>query len=487
MERGKGGKVERWEGEKVIFYAKNVSLFCKFGCQFYWAVDMSELLCTFDVMTKSQFLIGASSSGSGKTTLTIGLLRALKNRGIQVQPFKCGPDYIDTKFHELAAGKPSINLDLFLSSQEHVKQLYSTYTSSCDVALTEGVMGLFDGYHKWQGSGAHIAGLLDIPVILVLTPQSMAYSVAPILYGFKNFHKDISIAGVIFNMVNSDSHYRFLQDACNDVGIPALGRLPKNNDLKIPSRHLGLNIDRNLLLDEFAEKAAGFMEQHLPIDEILERTIKSTITQDPVFRHKPFHGKPLISAVASDEAFTFCYHENIEYLKNRGTVTFFSPMHDKELPDADFVYLPGGYPELYLDKLSENKSMQESIRRYVEQGGRLLAECGGMMYLSSCIADKTGKEYPMAGIFKQKASMEGMKLTLGYRQFTSNGICVKGHEFHYSSVSGDEASILTQYNAREIPVDTKLLRYKNTIAGYTHIYWAEMDDLMGLFNQEKHH
>jgi len=126
--------------------------------------------------------------------------------------------------------------------------------------------------------------------------------------------------------------------------------------------------------------------------------------------------------------------------------------------------------------------MLESIRRYVEQGGRLLAECGGMMYLSSCIADKTGKEYPMVNIFKQKASMEAMKLTLGYRQFTSNGICVKGHEFHYSSVSGNEESFITQYNAKGIPVDTKLLRYKNAIAGYTHIYWAEMDDLMRLFH-----
>lgn len=433
-------------------------------------------------MARYQFLIGASSSGSGKTTLTIGLLRAFKNRGLQVQPFKCGPDYIDTKFHELAAGKPSINLDLFLSSQEHVKQLYSTYTSGCDIALTEGVMGLFDGFDKWQGSGAHIAEILDIPIILVLNPKATAYSVAPILYGFKNFHKNISIAGVIFNMVNSDSHYRFLQDACNDVGIPALGRLPKNNDLEIPSRHLGLSIDGNLLLDEFAEKAGHFVEQHLPIDEILEMTRKSSTPPVLSKENAVSHRKVLKSAVATDEAFAFYYHENIEYLKKRGTVTFFSPMHDQELPDADFIYLPGGYPELYPDKLSENTSMLESIRRYVEQGGRLLAECGGMMYLSSCIADKTGKEYPMVNIFKQKASMEAMKLTLGYRQFTSNGICVKGHEFHYSSVSGNEESFITQYNAKGIPVDTKLLRYKNAIAGYTHIYWAEMDDLMRLFH-----
>ncbi len=182
-----------------------------------------------------------------------------------------------------------------------------------------------------------------------------------------------------------------------------------------------------------------------------------------------------------DEAFNFMYHENIEYLKKRGTVTFFSPLNDKELPEADFVYLPGGYPELYLEALSNNTSMKDSIRRYVEQEGRLFAECGGMMYLSSSIADDAGNEYPMVNIFKQKASMQNMKLTLGYRNFEYNGLKMKGHEFHYSSIESDLESVAEQYSAKNKPVDTKLLRYKNAIAGYTHLYWAETDDFMDLF------
>jgi len=175
------------------------------------------------------------------------------------------------------------------------------------------------------------------------------------------------------------------------------------------------------------------------------------------------------------------YHENIEYLKQRGTVAFFSPIHDKKLPDADFVYLPGGYPELYLKPLSDNTDMKDSIRRYVEQGGRLLAECGGMLYLSSSMTDENGKEYPMLSIFNQKATMQNAKLTLGYRKFEYNGVKMKGHEFHYSSLESNLESITKQYSAASKPVDTKLLRYKNAIAGYTHLYWAETDNLMDLF------
>lgn len=428
---------------------------------------------------KSQFLIGAIASGSGKTTLTLGLLRAFRNRSLKVQSFKCGPDYIDTKYHELASGNKAVNLDLFLSSEKHVQNIYTKYTSSCDVAITEGVMGLFDGYDKLKGSSAEIAARLDIPVILVLNAKAMAYSAAPILYGFRNFYKDFHLVGAIFNMVGSESHYQFLSEACKDVGIKPLGYLPKNEGLLIPLRHLGLNINQEFLFDEFADRAAAFMEEHIDIDQLLLLTQK---TVNPI--SSTGNGEqdiPVKTAIASDEAFNFYYHENIEYLKRRGPVSFFSPIRDKELPEVDFVYFPGGYPELHLEGLSTNTSMMESVRQYIEKGGRLLAECGGMMYLSSSIADSEGKEYPMVGIFEQKATMENMKLKLGYRQFEYNNLILKGHEFHYSSVSGNLKSITEQYSAKKGPVDTKLLRYKNAIAGYTHLYWAELGNLMDLF------
>lgn len=428
----------------------------------------------------SHSLISAIASGSGKTTITLGLLRALRNRGLSVQPFKCGPDYIDTKYHVLAAGTESVNLDLFLSSENHIKNLYNKYSSGKDVCITEGVMGLFDGYDRMNGSSAQIAEKLDIPVILVLNAKSMAYSAAALLYGFKNFSDRVNIAGVIFNFVASESHYNFLKDACHDVGLEPLGYLPKNTDIEIPSRHLGLNIDEQYRFDDFADKAADLIEKHIDIDKLLSITVRRQphieVTKET---NVPLQG--LRISVARDAAFNFMYHENIEYLKRIGIVSYFSPLHDKHLPESDFVYLPGGYPELYLSELSNNRTMQDSIHHYIETGGKVLAECGGMMYLSSSISDENGTEYPMVNIFDQKATMENMRLKLGYRQFEYNGMSLKGHEFHYSTINSEQQSVVQQYTAKGQATDTKLLRYKNVIAGYTHLYWADMDDLMDLF------
>jgi len=428
----------------------------------------------------SNFLISAIASGSGKTTVTLGLLRALRNRGLNVQPFKCGPDYIDTKYHVLAAGNESVNLDLFLSSESHIKYLYNKYSSDKDVCITEGVMGLFDGYDRMNGSSAQIAEKLDIPVILVLNAKSMAYSAAALLYGFKNFSDKINITGVIFNFVASESHYNFLKDACHDVGLEPLGYLPKNTDIEIPSRHLGLNIDEQYRFDDFADKAANLIEKHIDIDKLLSITVRRQphieVTKET---NVPLQG--LRICVARDAAFNFMYHENIEYLKRIGIVSYFSPLSDRQLPESDLIYLPGGYPELYLTELSNNRTMQDSIRRYIEAGGKALAECGGMMYLSSSISDENTIEYPMVNIFDQKATMENMRLKLGYRQFEYNGVLLKGHEFHYSSIKSEQQSVVQQYTAKGQPTDTKLLRYKNVIAGYTHLYWADTNNLMDLF------
>ena len=429
-------------------------------------------------MEFSSFLIAAPASGSGKTTVTLGLLRALKNKGYQVQPFKCGPDYIDTQYHNMASGGQAVNLDLFLSSKEHIGHLYAKYASQKDICIVEGVMGLFDGYDKMKGSSAEIAELLNIPIVLVVNAKSSAYSVAPLLHGFKNFYSKISLIGVIFNFVGSESHYHFLKQACDDVGIRSFGYLAKNTSIEIPSRHLGLSLEKGLLLDEFANKAASLIKESIDLDGLIAATRSQTVSA-PLEKTICSNRK---IAVASDEAFNFMYHENIDYLKRVGDVTFFSPLKDNLLPSADLVYFPGGYPELFLERLSENKQLHRSVKEYVERGGKVLAECGGMMYLSSSITDKENREYPMVGIFPQKASMENMKLKLGYRRFNYNGQTICGHEFHYSHIEGDLNSIAQQYTAKNIPVETKLLRYKNVIAGYTHIYWAEMDNLLDLFN-----
>lgn len=438
----------------------------------------------------SRFLIAATNSGSGKTTLTLGILRALKRKGLSVQSFKCGPDYIDTKYHNKATNACAVNLDLFLSSSEHVKTLFSKYSIDKDVAVVEGVMGLFDGFDKKQGSSAEIAELLNLPIILIVNAKSMAYSSAALLYGFKHFCRGLNVVGVIFNFVGSENHYRFLKEACVDVGVECLGYLPKNTAIEVPSRHLGLNLDFDSEMDNFLENLADLVEKQIDLDRLLVLTKGEkqradndcfpVSTTDFSIQNSSIPLKLKI-AVASDDAFNFTYYENMQALQRWGSVLPFSPMNDAELPKADLVYLPGGYPELYLKELSENHSMLRSIKEYVEGGGKLLAECGGFMYLSTSIADSSAKEYPMANVFQQRATMENMKLKLGYRQFEYQGLLLKGHEFHYSSIENHCESEVQQYDARGQKVDTKLLRYKNAIAGYTHLYWGEMKNIMDLF------
>lgn len=427
----------------------------------------------------SRFLVSATASGSGKTTLSLGLLRALKNRGISVQPFKCGPDYIDTKYHDLAAGNPSINLDSFLASSNHVKDIFFSNIRNKDVAVVEGVMGLFDGYDKMKGSSALMAELLDLPVILMIPAKAMAHSAAAILYGFKHYYPKVKIAGAIFNFVKTESHYQYLKEACLEAGVEPLGYMPPDESINIPSRHLGLTLDTEYRFEQFADYVADRLERHVNIERLLEITRVPAPIQ-PKEEAPPVSsvGKLRIS-VAYDDAFNFVYHENIQRLKKLGEVRMFSPISDVSLPDSDLIYFPGGYPELFLSSLSGNRVLKEQIKEYVERGGKVIAECGGMMYLSRSIIDKDGVKYPMVGIFPQDATFQDMKLALGYRQFEYNGVVFKGHEFHYSRLIDVSSATenIEMKNAKGDCVNTKLFRYKNAIAGYTHIYWADKDVL----------
>lgn len=432
---------------------------------------------------KPQILIGAASSGSGKTTFTLGLLRLLRERGLAVQPFKCGPDYIDTQYHSLAAGRDSVNLDTFMCGEEHLKEVYSRYGAGSDVNVVEGVMGLFDGYSRMEGSSARIAQILDVPVLLVINAKSCAYSVAPVIYGYKNFCKGVNIAGVVFNMVGSESHYNILKDACADLDVPVLGYIPKNNDIEIPSRHLGLSLDGEYLFDEFAGKVARVIEEHVDVERLLE--IFTVPMHEEAEADEPAGN--LLIAVAKDAAFNFIYRENLRSLGKLGRVKFFSPMEDEMLPECDLLYLPGGYPELFLEALENNERMRNDIAEYIESGGKAIAECGGMMYLCSSITDEHGNEYRMCGVLPQKATMEGKRLHIGYRRFEYAGNELSGHEFHYSKVvceDNPEEGILRSaaklYNAQGMEVPTPLYRYKNLIAGYTHLYWGN-SNIIDLF------
>ncbi len=435
------------------------------------------------IKEKAGILVGAASSGSGKTTFTLGLLRALKNRGIAVQPYKCGPDYIDTQYHGLAAGRDSVNLDLFMGGEAHVREIFARYSQGAGACVVEGVMGLFDGYSKMKGSSAEVAKVLDIPVLLIVNAKSCAYSVAPIIYGYKNFNPQVKIAGVVFNMVGSASHYATLKDACQELGVPVLGYLPKNGGIEIPSRHLGLSLDEEFLFGEYAEKIAAMVEEYVDVDALMK-----IFTPDSECLCE--EGSPcgeaagLKIAVAKDEAFNFIYRENIHSLEKLGEVKFFSPLKDTQLPECDLLYLPGGYPELYLEQLQGNGAMRKAIKEYIENGGRCWAECGGMMYLCNSISDENGNEFEMCGVLGQKATMVGKRLQMGYRSFRYAGKELRGHEFHYSKVVPYEEaplqSVAQQYNAAGVEVATPLYRYKNLIAGYTHLYWGNVN-LIELF------
>ncbi|MCF2487546.1 cobyrinate a,c-diamide synthase [Dyadobacter sp. CY347] len=422
---------------------------------------------------KSHFLISAPSSNSGKTTVTLGLLRALSKRGLKVQPFKCGPDYIDPLHHTHASGNVSINLDTFMASKSHVQEQYQSYSQAADVSVTEGVMGLFDGAHKMKGSSAEIAELLHIPVILVMDARSMAYSVAPLLFGLKNFRKEINVAGVIFNFVNTASHYSFLKDACADVGIEPLGYLPKNEELKIPSRHLGLHISEETDYEAIIENAACAIAESVDLDRLLEITKadKQEAVSKPIFL--PKQNQKI--AIARDEAFAFTYHQNIRVLSSLGQIEWFSPLHDSVMPTADFLYLPGGYPELYADELSQNHSMRQSIQDYCENGGLTYAECGGLMYLGENLTNSQGEKFAMADVLKCSTTMQNTKMTLGYRTAQWADLEYKGHEFHYSDFETNDLGNLPIQcrNAKGIETDTKLYRHKNTFASYMHVYWGE--------------
>lgn len=432
---------------------------------------------------KAHVLIGAAASGSGKTTFTLGLLRALKNRSLRVQPFKCGPDYIDTRHHRMAAGRPSVNLDPFMMSASHLDELYGRYAASADVAVAEGAMGLFDGYDGMRGSSAETAAALDIPVVLVVNARSTAYSVAPLLYGFKHFRRGIRVVGAVFNFVASASHYAFLEEACRDAGVEPLGYLPKQAGVEIPSRHLGLSLEEDFCFEAFADRVARLVEEHVDIDRLLALTATGPVgvhsPEMPVAGAISGPAFPLRVAVARDAAFQFMYEENLRLLSTLGTLSFFSPLEDAGLPEADLVYLPGGYPELHLAPLSANRRMRASVRAYVEAGGRLIAECGGMMYLCREIRDTDGTPYPMAGVLDQSATMEGMKLRLGYRTLVCGDCTLKGHEFHYSRICPSAPadpplpSSAVALTAKGMETATPLYRYKQLLAGYTHLYWAD--------------
>jgi cobyrinic acid a,c-diamide synthase len=391
--------------------------------------------------------VAGTHSGSGKTTVTLGLMAALKRKGLAVQGFKVGPDFIDPGHHRAVTGRESHNLDGWMMRPEVNRSIFLRGLRGADAGVIEGVMGLFDGFSGSDetGSTAETAKHLGVPVLLVVDARSMARSAAAVALGFARFDPDLSLAGVLFNRVGGRTHARMLEEAMEAVpGIQLLGCLPRDEALAIPSRHLGLvTADDHLMGEEKTDRLAAWIEAHVDLDRILDAA--------PGFRGAPpsSHTPPLQKeriGLARDEAFCFYYKENLLLLEAAGAEMIpFSPLRDRALPEGvSGLYLGGGYPELHCETLSANRSMKRAIRSFAEDGGVVYAECGGFMYLMRTIRDLKGRGHRMAGVFPFDAVMEPTLRSLGYREIETledtllgpAGTRVRGHEFHYSSMTG---------------------------------------------------
>lgn len=421
----------------------------------------------------SKFLIAGTHSGSGKTTLTLGILSALKERGLKIQSFKAGPDFIDPGLHSLITGTQSVNLDLWMMGEEYVKELFSKYSEGMDAVIVEGVMGLFDG----SPSTADLASYLGLPVILVIDVYGMQESLRPVVRGYVEEAKDrgVELLGLIFNRTGGEGHYGKLKESIKDLGIEVFGYLPKDKYFMIPSRHLGLfRAEESPLSEEAIKKLAGAVTGFIDIDRLLK------ITEFTCYIHQQSQpsssGLKLCIAIARDIAFSFYYRDVLEGLKNSGAeIVEFSPLSDREIPEGvDLVYIGGGYPELYAERLSGNQSMISSIRRWAMEGRPIYAECGGLIYLSKGIY-MDNAFYPMTGIFPFSTRfME--RPVLGYRlvEHEGSGVYCRGHEFHYSVIE-DEKIEHGEKIFRVFSKEGKYLKdegflFMRTLATYVHIH-----------------
>ena len=394
-------------------------------------------------MSAPGLLVGAAASGSGKTTLTLGMLAALRKRGVPVGSFKVGPDYIDPAFHTAATGRATYNIDPWAMRFETLAGLLEESGQGCDLLLGEGVMGLFDGAADGTGATADVAALFGVPVLLVVDVTGMGASVAALIDGFRRHREDVEVVGVILNRVASAAHGEMLSRACFEhVSTPVLGMIPRDTALALPSRHLGLvQAAEHPDLAAFMAAAGELVEARVELDR-LQRLARppSVSILGPDTRPWPPLGQRI--AVAYDRAFAFAYSAVLEGWRRQGVeLSLFSPLAD-EVPDptADAVYLPGGYPELHVGLLAGNGRFLVGLRQAASRGAFVYGECGGYMTLGRMLIDRSGQGHAMAGLLPVVTSFAEPTLHLGYRQIDllapgplgRAGAGWRGHEFHYA-------------------------------------------------------
>lgn len=431
-------------------------------------------------------VIAAPSSGSGKTTITLGLLRSFARDNIPVSSFKVGPDYIDPGFHAAASGRPCLNIDTWAMRPETTTALFAAVSADAQIVLGEGVMGLFDGAQvaagKSSGSTADTAAALGLPVILVVDAGAQAQSAAAVVHGFATFRDDVTVAGVIFNRVGSPRHADMLTSAAVPLGIPVLGCVPRNPDIAVPDRHLGLvQASEMAALDRFLDAAADLVSAHVDLPAL--RGLMTDPGARPV-AEPPSPVPPLGQriAVASDDAFRFSYRHVIDGWQAAGAdILLFSPLAD-EAPGAaaDAVYLPGGYPELHAGLLAGNRKFLDGLRSAADRSAAIYGECGGFMVLGDELTDADGKAHAMAGLLPLRTSFAERRMHLGYRNATLLGDTPLGvvgtvygaHEFHYAGIleqGGGAEPLFSVTDAAGTDLGRAGLRVGNAMGSFIHL------------------
>jgi|HubBroStandDraft_1064217.scaffolds.fasta_scaffold20912_2 cobyrinic acid a,c-diamide synthase len=435
--------------------------------------------------TKARVVVAGVSSGVGKTTATVAIARALAARGLRVALFKCGPDYLDPTYHARATGRPSHNLDGWMMGRAAVLSTFDRGSRDADVAIVEGVMGLFDGASPTsdRGSTAEIAKWLKAPVLAVVDASAMARTVAAVAHGLDKFDPELRLAGVVCNRVGSKGHLALLRSASPHV--PVIGGLPEEASLRFPERHLGLyTADEHSLpdavLDRWGEVASDWIALDV-VTRIAENAgalpAVASLAADPP-------RTPCRIGLAWDEAFHFYYDDNLRRLEQLGaTLVRFSPVHDTRLPDVDGIYIGGGYPEVHAEALAANETMQQSLRDFARSGGPVYAECGGLMVLAGSIRTLDGRSHTMTGILRGEAVMKEKLVALGYVEVETQrptilgpaGLRFRGHQFRYSALVATAESAPPAYSV-SCPGggDGTLEGYQvdNVLASYVHAHWA---------------
>ncbi|MCB1430454.1 MAG: cobyrinate a,c-diamide synthase [Nitratireductor sp.] len=393
----------------------------------------------------SGLLIAAPQSGSGKTVLTLALLRALKNRGVDICGAKAGPDFIDPGFHALASGRQSFNLDPWAMPPNRLRMLARQQASSH--LLVEGMMGLFDGAADGTGAAADLAQALDIPVLLIVDAQKQSHSIAALVRGFRDHRPGLHICGVILNRTGSERHEAMLREALAVLGMPVLGTVRRSDSLHLPERHLGLvqagEIDG---VSAFIEEAARLVSQSVDLDGVVDAFAPVAAAAGTVPAMVPPAGHV---AIARDAAFTFLYPHQLDDWRRAGAeISFFSPLGD-EVPDksAGFVFLPGGYPELHAGQLAQAHRFKAALRDAASRNIPVHGECGGYMVLGEGIEDKDANRHEMCGLLQLETSFAKRKLHLGYRNVRGlagrfAGRHFAAHEFHYSVALKEQGAAL---------------------------------------------